>query len=190
MLDDQTTSAEERIVAAALTLIEERGLAAVTISAVARSAGVTRQTVYNHFEGIDAIVLAMLNRQDKMGSSHVGVLLDTAPTPIEKIELYVRHAIATQEMMGSADALRSSLGPESRRQLDQHRSVAAEVLTAIIADGVGDGSFQQDLDPVVAATLASGVLSAASGLTGSRSPSEVATRTTVAVLRMLGARPV
>jgi hypothetical protein len=93
-------------------------------------------------------------------------------------------------MMGSADALRSSLGPESRRQLDEHRSIAAEVLTSIIADGVGDGSFQQGLDPVVAATFASGVLSGASGLTDSRPRSEVATMTTVAVLRMLGAEPV
>lgn len=159
ILDENNTSAADRIVRAALALIEERGLAAVTISEVAKRAGVARQTVYNHFDDVDAIVLAILGRRDTMDSSHVDALLDTAETPTEKLELYVRHAIAAREIMGDAAALRQSLSPEARRQIDSHRDATAGTLAEIIAAGVGDGSFRQDLDPELNASLITGLLS-------------------------------
>jgi AcrR family transcriptional regulator len=185
--DDGNASAEDRIVASAMALIEEQGLAAVTISEVAKGAGVARQTVYNHFDDVDAIVLAILGRQDVMDGPRVGALLDTAETPTEKIDLYVRHAIATQDLVGSAMALRSSLGPEAREQLDAHRAAAGETLIAIVADGVREGSLAAGLDAEIGAAMISGVLAGLGDIPSVRPRSEVTAQTVAAVLRLLGA---
>jgi AcrR family transcriptional regulator len=46
------TSADDRIIDAALSLIGERGLGEVTMVEVARRAGVARQTLYNHYPDV------------------------------------------------------------------------------------------------------------------------------------------
>jgi AcrR family transcriptional regulator len=49
--------AVSRIVAAVLDVVEERGTE-VTVADVARTLGVTRQTVYRYFDGTDALLMA------------------------------------------------------------------------------------------------------------------------------------
>lgn len=48
----------ERIAAAAAGLHEEKGVANTTVAEIARRAGVTRLTVYNHFPGLDDLLPA------------------------------------------------------------------------------------------------------------------------------------
>jgi AcrR family transcriptional regulator len=177
---------EVRIIDAAMALIAERGLAAVTISEVAKGAGVARQTVYNHFADVDAIVLAVQHRHDPTSVAQIEALLETAATPTQKVELYVRHAIASHESSGGAMALRSSLGPQAREELEAHRAAATEFLAAIIETGVKDGSFSANTDPGICAALINGMLSALDDLATTRTRSDVSRETIRAVLRILG----
>lgn len=52
-------SAQERILAAAADLLREEPLAHLTVAAVARGAGVSRQTVYTHFADADDIAASV-----------------------------------------------------------------------------------------------------------------------------------
>ena len=94
-----------------MLLIAEQGMSNVTISAVAERAGVSRQTVYNHFTDIDSIILAVHERHDVMAQT--GTLLRTAATAPEKIELLIRHTIGAYGL-ASRPSLRAK-GPRPRR---------------------------------------------------------------------------
>jgi AcrR family transcriptional regulator len=187
MADARLASPEDRIIAAAMALIAEKGLAAVTISGVAKGAGVARQTVYNHFVDVDAIVVAVQRQHDPTNAAHMDALLETAGSPKEMIELYVRHSIASHGPGGDAMALRFSLGPDAREEMDAHRAEAREFLASIVEAGVRDGSFSSDLNPLVSASLINGMLSGLDGLDDeSLTPPELSAETIRAVLRILG----
>jgi AcrR family transcriptional regulator len=44
-------------------LVADQGFHAVSIEAIARAAGITRPIVYHHFDGLDALLLALLDRE-------------------------------------------------------------------------------------------------------------------------------
>lgn len=59
---EQTT--RSRIVAAAEALFYEQGLRSVSVDAIAARAGVTKRTLYYHFESKDALIAAYLAARD------------------------------------------------------------------------------------------------------------------------------
>jgi AcrR family transcriptional regulator len=58
-------AARQAIVDAADTLFYQRGVAAVSIDAIARRAGVTRRTLYYHFSGKDQLVVEHVRLRDR-----------------------------------------------------------------------------------------------------------------------------
>jgi len=55
----------EQLLDAALQVISRDGYDAVSIEAIAREAGVTRPVVYGVFDGLDALLFALLDRQEE-----------------------------------------------------------------------------------------------------------------------------
>lgn len=53
----------EQLLDATKALVDEQGFHAVSIEAVARAAGITRPIVYHHFDGLDELLLALLERE-------------------------------------------------------------------------------------------------------------------------------
>jgi AcrR family transcriptional regulator len=63
-----TTSAlstRDRIVSAASTLFYSEGIRAVSVDAVAEKAGITKRTLYYHFDSKDDLIAAYLDRRDQ-----------------------------------------------------------------------------------------------------------------------------
>jgi AcrR family transcriptional regulator len=71
---------------AALQLIAEKGLAALTISALAARLGVTKGSFYWHFPGRDALLAAALGRWERSVSDIIRSL-DAIPDPRRRLEL-------------------------------------------------------------------------------------------------------
>lgn len=59
------TPTRERILQAALSVMAARGLAKLALEDVARAAGVSRQTVYRYFGSRDALVTAVILREEE-----------------------------------------------------------------------------------------------------------------------------
>ncbi|WP_158963708.1 TetR/AcrR family transcriptional regulator [Chachezhania sediminis] len=59
-----TKTTSTRIVAAAEALFYEHGLRSVGVDAIAERAGVTKRTLYNHFQSKDALIAAYLDARD------------------------------------------------------------------------------------------------------------------------------
>ena len=63
---DASVGARERVLAAAYELFSRRGIQAVGIDAILTESGVARQTLYRHFAGKQQLVLAFLERRERL----------------------------------------------------------------------------------------------------------------------------
>src|SRR5687768_6400384 len=72
---DAVNDTRDRILAAARTLFFENWYDEVTLSGIATSAGVSHQTVLNHFGSKDGVLSALVEQQ----SAEVMTLRDVAP---------------------------------------------------------------------------------------------------------------
>jgi AcrR family transcriptional regulator len=84
------TATRDAIVDTALRLFAERGYPAVRVEDVARAAGVSRATFYNHFSERDEILAALLQRL--LGDGEEADAGDPALPPLERVHLVARSA--------------------------------------------------------------------------------------------------
>ncbi len=89
----------EQVIDAALQVIVEQGYAGVSIEAIARTAGVTRPVIYDHFPNLGALLQALIEREERIA---LGQLAEVIPGP---------------ELTGSADPV-ALLGSGVRRFLE------------------------------------------------------------------------
>ena len=69
-------STRRRIIDAAMSLVEERGMAEVSMTAIAERAELSRQTIYNNFANVEAAVCAfMIDQIDNMVLQGVDVII-------------------------------------------------------------------------------------------------------------------
>ncbi len=84
----------EQLLDAALRVIVEQGYAKVSIEAIARTAGVTRPVVYDHFSDLGALLHALIDREENYALEQLAHMLPGDPErdhPAEVIAGSVRH---------------------------------------------------------------------------------------------------
>ena len=143
----------ERIVAATLGLNAERGLGKVSMSDVARAAGVARQTLYNPFDDVDGIVAAAVSAHTEVATRQLVdavTVVDGAP---EKISQLARQVALSAMHEGHDLDFQHALAPEHRGLTAAYAQALDALLAEVIAEGVADGEFRADLDVDVAAVL-------------------------------------
>lgn len=180
------SSTQERINEAALTLISERGLSDVTMVDVARTAGIARQTLYNHYPDIDSIVADALTRHSQHSIDQLRAALAIVESPTDKITQLVRHIAQVSTHQDHTIDLDRSLAPQHRSSLTQFTDAIDELIAATIAEGRADGSFRPDLDPTIDTALARHILTGISNLVAAN-PQDVATIATTGTRTILSA---
>jgi AcrR family transcriptional regulator len=93
----------EQLIDAALQVIVEQGYAGVSIEAIARTAGVTRPVIYDHFPNLGKLLQALIEREERIA---LGQLAEVIPGP---------------ELAGSVEPV-ALLGSGVRRFLEAVRS--------------------------------------------------------------------
>ena len=137
--------ARDRISHATLELIAELGLTAVTMSAIAKRAGVARQTLYNHYPDVDTIVGAVVEQHQRDSHSALNAVLATMTSPLDQLAHLVRHTAATAQH-GHA-MIRSGLSASVQGALDRHDKDMLGVVEEILRQGVKHGELRPDLRP-------------------------------------------
>ena len=79
----------DRLIAGTLTCLRESGVGGTTIAAVARASGLSRPTIYAHFDGLDDLVHQAVEQAAVDLSARIARELATAPTPAEQIVEFV-----------------------------------------------------------------------------------------------------
>jgi AcrR family transcriptional regulator len=111
-----------QLLAAAMTVIDSRGLAGLTIANVAAEAGVTRQLVYRHFDDINALLLALL--ADRFDADRA----DPGQAPASAHPAGLARSLALRAMSRPAAdrrLLRSVLAASDERRPELTRLIAA-----------------------------------------------------------------
>jgi len=161
-----TASPRQRIVESALALIAERGLGGVTMTALADAAGVARQTLYNHFPDLDAIVVAVLDQHGSAAVDQLRSLLEAIPDPAGKLEQIVLYRIAGASHGREVGLLSAALSREAQRLTAEHSDAEMDVIAAVIEAGVENGTFRSDLDAASMTLVVQRMLDASGDLVG------------------------
>jgi AcrR family transcriptional regulator len=180
-------STRQRIIEAALTLISERGLSEVTMIEISRTAGVARQTLYNHYPDIASIVTDAITIHNDAAIAHLEQALAVVETPTETITQLIRHVAAISAHAGhTLDAHHGFPAALQERLSGFDRALETHIRLALV-QGIETGEFRADLtietDTVLIGHLLRG-LSELVATTPSDAPRLVteATTTTLAAL--------
>lgn len=138
-------SSEERIIHAALTLIADAGLGSVTMRGIAETAGIARQTLYNHFPDVDSIVAAALKRHNEESIRLLGSALRTVDDPSRRLEQLVRHVVSVGTHVNHTPGIEHGLSPEARATLQEYQEALDTSIRQILEDGQRSGVFRSDL---------------------------------------------
>ena len=166
-------STTDRIIHAALNLIANEGLGAVTMRRIAETAGVARQTLYNHYPDVDSIVVAAVERHDEESIRLLESTLAVVDRPAEKVEQLVRHFVAVGAHTHHSQGIEHGLSAEARQRLGAYERAVEHWTRQILQDGQSAGAFRSDLEIEVDVDLMRRMLE---GLAerASRSPEEAA----------------
>mgnify|MGYP001816797220 CR=1 FL=1 len=179
-------STRSRIIDAALTHVSNGGLRGVTMTDIARTAGIARQTLYNHYRDVDSIVADAIRRHDDAAGADLDAALAVVETPREKIEQLIRH-IAT---MSTTDRHRldldGALAPQHQEMLTRFTKRLDDIIGEVLVEGRADGGFRGDLDVDIDTVLVRQLLAGLSSLASSR-PADVAGVTRTATRTILAA---
>lgn len=77
----------EHLIDAALEVILERGYARISIEAVARTAGITRPVVYDHFPNLNKLLRAVIEREERISVEQLAQVVPEEPGDDEPTEL-------------------------------------------------------------------------------------------------------
>ena len=77
----------EHLIDAALEVILERGYARISIEAVARTAGITRPVVYDHFPNLNKLLRAVIEREERISLAQLAHVVPEEPGDDDPSEL-------------------------------------------------------------------------------------------------------
>ncbi|MDJ0924612.1 MAG: TetR/AcrR family transcriptional regulator [Acidimicrobiia bacterium] len=146
-------SADSRIVTATLMLIAESGLGSLTMMRIAETAGVARQTLYNHYPDVDSIVAEAIRRHNRESIDLLKSALDVLDRPEDRLEQLVRHSVAVGAHAHHARGIEQGLSAAARATLREYEEVLDQYIRRVLVDGQESGVFRDDLSPNVDAGL-------------------------------------
>jgi AcrR family transcriptional regulator len=94
----------QQLLDAALQIIARDGYQAVSIEAIAREADVTRPVVYNVFDGLEALLFALLDRQERRALDQLLATIPLDPD-LEDFDAFVDRTIRDLAAMVAADPM-------------------------------------------------------------------------------------
>lgn len=131
-----------RIIDAAMSLVEERGMTEVSMTAIAERAALSRQTIYNNFANVEAAVCAYLIEEIDDMVAEIDGRLAAMGDPAVQLREFIRmamHRFAGHDFIVS---LRMAMSPETEGVVAAHLAHAQGVLGRIIEEGVESGDFR------------------------------------------------
>jgi len=144
----------EQILDAALGIIARDGYGAVSIDAIARELDVTRPVIYSQFDGLDALLQALLDRQAERALQSVLGALSTEPD-LRDLRGYVRATIFRLCSIVAADTplwapifAPAAATPEAvRRRIARDREAVRTRIQALTEVIAAAGGFPAGVDP-------------------------------------------
>jgi AcrR family transcriptional regulator len=144
----------EQLLNAALSVIVEQGYEGVSIEAIARTAGVTRPVIYDHFPNLERLLRALIEREEEHALRQLAAVVPGAPSGAgEPAELF---AAGVRRFLDAVVARPESwriilLPPEGtpanvRNQVERNRAVIQERIATVVRWAIARSGIPEDLD--------------------------------------------
>lgn len=145
---------KDLILDAAMSLLNEKGYSKTTMSAVARTAGIGRGTVYWHFESKDDLFFAVITREIESVEEGMRALLQHSGPALEAVDGLIRMTFEYYQEAGPFfHALLTMLGGAGEELSHRMMALASEMygefngaLAQLLEQGKTEGVVRPDLD--------------------------------------------
>jgi AcrR family transcriptional regulator len=153
MLEKKSTRVrKEEIVQAALEVVGSKGVRALTISAIAHSAGMSEANIYRHFSGKDEIVAALAEFIGIAVMGNAAAIAGGSRKPLEKLEtIFFSHIALITKHPGIPRFVFSDDIHLGQRNIADTLTLRIgnyiESIAGVIAAGISEGELKQGLSP-------------------------------------------
>jgi AcrR family transcriptional regulator len=172
----QRAETQRRVLTAFGELLFTHGLPGLTMTDVARHAGVGRTAVYNYYADIEELLISYALDETERFLSELRESLNRLDNPVERLALYVRAQVEdlSRRHLPPGPAMAAVLSPSSFAKLADHVGGLSILLRDILRDGMEQG-YLPAADIGQQAQLIHGTLSS-SAARGSDEPAELEAR--------------
>lgn len=148
----------QQLLDAALGVILEQGYAGVSIEAIARTAGVTRPVVYDHFPNLGALLGALFDREEESALAQLAEVVPTVPGAGDPVDVLARgvgrflEAVASRPATWRLILLPPEGTPEMvRRHVEANRTRTLAQIEQVVRWALTQPGWSCDVDPELAA---------------------------------------
>ncbi|MEO6859784.1 MAG: TetR/AcrR family transcriptional regulator [Solirubrobacteraceae bacterium] len=144
----------EQLLNAALSVIVEQGYEGVSIEAIARTAGVTRPVIYDHFPNLERLLRALIEREEEHALKQLAAVVPEAPSgagePAELFAAGVRRFL--DAVLARPESWRIILLPPEgtpanvRNQVERNRAVIQGQIATVVRWAIARSGIPEDLD--------------------------------------------
>jgi AcrR family transcriptional regulator len=146
--EQQLRLREDLILAAVNQLLAQKGYDAMTVDAVAAQAGLTKPSLYKHFESKEALAAAALIRLFDQALAAAQAQSTTAPAG-ERLRAVLRWAL-TQHLAGTMPLLPSTRSSLREALLKDARYVERlQALSALLLEWIDEAQRDGQIDPAL-----------------------------------------
>jgi AcrR family transcriptional regulator len=163
----QRAETQRRILNAFGELLFSHGLPGLTMTDVARHAGIGRTAVYNYSADIEELLIAYALVETERFMTGLRESLARLDNPVDRLALYVRAQVEdlSRRHLPPGPAMGAVLSPASFAKLADHVGGLSDMLQDILRDGMDQGYFPM-ADPLQQAQLIHGTLSSSAARGG------------------------
>lgn len=142
------SDSSNHLLLSAFHLFRKLGFKHVTMDDVARNAGVSKKTLYEHFEDKDNLVLACIRHMLDENQCHTDAVFREAKNAIEQI---TRILIIMQKMLGGLNPVcyvdLQRHYPDAYQYLQQHKETyLLRCISDNLSQGIAEGLYRDDID--------------------------------------------
>jgi AcrR family transcriptional regulator len=148
----------EQLIDAALSVIIEQGYKGVSIEAIARTAGVTRPVIYDHFPNLGTLLQALIAREENYALAQLAEVVPEAPPEGDPAELFAAAVRRFLDAVASRpDTWRIILLPLEgtpaivREHVETNRAQVLERLEELVVWAIERSRIPEDLDVEIGA---------------------------------------
>ncbi|MET1088727.1 MAG: TetR/AcrR family transcriptional regulator, partial [Arthrobacter sp.] len=137
----QRAETQRRVLTAFGELLFTHGLPGLTMTDVARHAGVGRTAVYNYYADIEELLISYALDETERFLSELRESLDSLDNPVERLALYVRAQVEdlSRRHLPPGPAMAAVLSPSSFAKLADHVGELSVLLQDILRAGMEQG---------------------------------------------------
>ena len=153
MLEKKSTRVrKEEIIQAEFDIVGKKGVRSLTISALAKMAGMSEANIYRHFSGKDDVFTALAEYIRRAVMGKAAVIAAGSRNPLNKLELiFFSHMSIIAEQPGIPSFVFSEDTHLGHRLVAETLALSigsyVETISGLIAAGIAEGELKQDLSP-------------------------------------------